>query len=140
MTQNKNLSHQNLFSTRLLVLLVKFMQNNYFNIKLNQNYQISWFPGVQGLNVDDPSNVELRSESWKVLEDFHEQGLLRSIGVSNYNVRHLQDLLARCRIKPHVNQVWRESYKINLVLKKSLLVLNSLTIHYIDFDKTSLML
>ena len=66
---------------------------------------MSSFSGVQGLNVDDPLNVKLRSESWKVLEDFYERGLLKSIGVSNYNVQHLQDLLGGCRIKPHVNQV-----------------------------------
>ena len=31
--------------------------------------------------------------------------LSKSIGVSNYNIDHLQELLNECRIKPHVNQV-----------------------------------
>ena len=61
--------------------------------------------GVQGIQVDDPLNAELRLQSWKVLEEFYERGVFKSIGVSNYNVRHLQELLSSCKIKPHVNQV-----------------------------------
>ncbi len=68
-----------------------------------------WFlffiSGVQGLPVDDPSNIALRLESWKVIEEFYDLGLFKSIGVSNFNVRHLKELLESCRIRPHVNQV-----------------------------------
>ena len=67
-------------------------------------YLIHW-PGVQGMTVDDPQNKELRKQSWQVLEDFYDKGVLKSIGVSNYNIDHLQELLDDCRIKPHVNQV-----------------------------------
>jgi diketogulonate reductase-like aldo/keto reductase len=44
-------------------------------------------------------------ESWRALEKAHTDGLARSIGVSNYLVRHLDDLLATARIAPHVNQI-----------------------------------
>ena len=70
------------------------------------------FEGVQGLQVDDPLNVDLRLESWKVLEEFYDAGVFKSIGVSNYNVQHLKDLLGRCRIKPHVNQVGKGHSKM----------------------------
>ena len=34
-----------------------------------------------------------------------EEGKLRSIGVSNFEVRHLEEILKDCKIKPAVNQV-----------------------------------
>jgi diketogulonate reductase-like aldo/keto reductase len=47
----------------------------------------------------------VRSKAWKDLEDIHAEGRAKSIGVSNYTVRHLKQLLKNCKIKPAVNQV-----------------------------------
>jgi len=47
----------------------------------------------------------LRHESWKALLKLRDEGLARSIGVSNYTVRHLQELLSASSIPPSVNQV-----------------------------------
>ena len=47
----------------------------------------------------------LRQESWKAILRLREQGLVRSIGVSNYTIRHLQELLPATPIPPSVNQV-----------------------------------
>jgi diketogulonate reductase-like aldo/keto reductase len=47
----------------------------------------------------------LRGESWRALEKILEQGRARAIGVSNYTVRHLEELLAGCNTVPAVNQV-----------------------------------
>ena len=47
----------------------------------------------------------IRSESWAVLEDYYLSGKLRCIGVSNYTVGHLQELLDHCRVVPHVLQI-----------------------------------
>nr|ACO11918.1 Probable reductase [Lepeophtheirus salmonis] len=65
---------------------------------------IHW-PGVQGLDPSDPRNEELRIETWKVLEDYYKQGVLRSIGVSNFNISHIESLKKVCTIVPHINQV-----------------------------------
>jgi diketogulonate reductase-like aldo/keto reductase len=46
-----------------------------------------------------------RLESWKALEEFKREGRARSIGVSNYTVRHLDELLCAAEIPPAVNQV-----------------------------------
>ncbi|CAJ1399416.1 unnamed protein product [Effrenium voratum] len=43
--------------------------------------------------------------TWRAMEDLYEQGLVKAIGVTNYSVRHLKQLLKVCRIKPMVNQV-----------------------------------
>jgi diketogulonate reductase-like aldo/keto reductase len=48
---------------------------------------------------------ERRLESWRVLEQLHAEGLARSIGVSNFLVRHLDELLAHASVPPSVNQI-----------------------------------
>ena len=47
----------------------------------------------------------MRKESWETLEELYEKGLVKAIGVSNYNLNHLKELLSYCKIKPHVNQI-----------------------------------
>ncbi|MEH7117490.1 aldo/keto reductase [Neobacillus vireti] len=44
-------------------------------------------------------------ETWKALEKLYKDGRVRAIGVSNFKVHHLEDILANCEIKPMVNQV-----------------------------------
>lgn len=44
-------------------------------------------------------------ETWKAMETLYEEGKVRAIGVSNFHVHHLQDLMADSHIKPAVDQV-----------------------------------
>ncbi|GAA0136488.1 aldo/keto reductase [Paenibacillus sp. YSY-4.3] len=44
-------------------------------------------------------------ETWKALEKLHKDGRVRSIGVSNFQIHHLEDLLADAEVRPVVNQV-----------------------------------
>ncbi|XP_023650167.1 uncharacterized oxidoreductase YtbE [Paramormyrops kingsleyae] len=67
-------------------------------------YLIHW-PGTQGLAVGDGHNMKNRTQSWRVLEEFHASGHFRAIGVSNYTPKHLQGLLQACRVPPAVLQV-----------------------------------
>lgn len=65
-------------------------------------------PGLSSRNSKStPKNDSvLRDETWKVFVTAVKQGLVRNIGVSNYNVRHLTELLRNDHgIKPAVNQV-----------------------------------
>ena len=48
---------------------------------------------------------ERRLESWRVLEQLHAERLTRSIGVSNFLVHHLDELLASASVRPAVNQI-----------------------------------
>jgi diketogulonate reductase-like aldo/keto reductase len=48
---------------------------------------------------------ELRKESWRALEKILQSGRARAIGVSNYTVRHLKELLGQSGIVPAVDQV-----------------------------------
>lgn len=44
-------------------------------------------------------------ETWRALETLYKQGKVRAIGVSNFQIHHLQDILEICEVKPMVNQV-----------------------------------
>jgi methylglyoxal/glyoxal reductase len=48
---------------------------------------------------------ELRGESWKAMTKLLKDGRVRAIGVSNYMIRHLKELLDSSDIIPAVNQV-----------------------------------
>lgn len=65
--------------------------------KLGTNY-------VDLLLLHFPVTV-LRHKAWKKMEAIHEAGKAKTIGVSNYTVKHLSQLLEECTIKPAVNQV-----------------------------------
>lgn len=87
-------------------------------------YLIHW-PGAQGRKREDPQNALLRKESWRALEQLYSEGgsgvllkhcvlvvwctcalgKVKALGVSNYTVRHLEELLTYATIKPHVLQV-----------------------------------
>ncbi|MBN1920100.1 MAG: aldo/keto reductase [Anaerolineae bacterium] len=45
------------------------------------------------------------AESWRALEALYAEGQIRAIGVSNYTIKHLKELLATARVVPAVNQV-----------------------------------
>ncbi len=47
----------------------------------------------------------LRGDTWRALEKILADGKARAIGVSNYTIRHLDELLARAKVAPAVNQV-----------------------------------
>jgi|SRR5690554_618084 len=44
-------------------------------------------------------------ETWRALEHLYKQGKVRAIGVSNFKIHHLQDILDHGEIVPMVNQV-----------------------------------
>jgi diketogulonate reductase-like aldo/keto reductase len=49
--------------------------------------------------------TERRRPAWRRMEHVFDSGAARAIGVSNYTVRHLEELLAECDVKPVVDQV-----------------------------------
>ena len=49
--------------------------------------------------------VEQRLNSWKILEEIYKSGKAKSIGVSNFTIKHLKELLKVAKIIPVINQV-----------------------------------
>jgi len=46
-----------------------------------------------------------RRDSWRALERAFADGKAKAIGVSNYLVPHLREVLDHAKVKPHVNQI-----------------------------------
>lgn len=84
---------------------LKNFQTDYIDLFL-----IHW-PGVTGLAKNSSEVPKYRHAAWNALTKFKSQGLIRSIGVSNFLVRHLEALKAESSVVPAVNQVeWHPRY------------------------------
>ncbi|MGO4371846.1 aldo/keto reductase [Paenibacillus sp. MCAF20] len=44
-------------------------------------------------------------EAWRALETLYKQGRVKAIGVSNFQIHHLKDLMETAELKPMINQV-----------------------------------
>ncbi|MCF6137353.1 aldo/keto reductase [Alkalihalobacillus berkeleyi] len=44
-------------------------------------------------------------DTWRAIENLYESGKARAIGVCNFNVHHLKDLMEDADVKPMVNQI-----------------------------------
>ncbi|XP_058503721.1 uncharacterized oxidoreductase ZK1290.5-like isoform X2 [Solea solea] len=70
-------------------------------VQLLDLYMLHWPDSMQ----PGHSSRQLRAEAWRALEDLYDEGLCRSIGVSNFMIHHLEQLKQDCTVVPHVNQV-----------------------------------
>ncbi len=43
--------------------------------------------------------------AYKAMEEFYMLGKIRAIGVSNFEINHLENIIKNCDIVPHVNQI-----------------------------------
>ncbi|MBX2924427.1 MAG: aldo/keto reductase [Chitinophagaceae bacterium] len=50
-------------------------------------------------------HFEGNRETWRALEDAYKAGKLRAIGVSNFLIEDIENILQSCTVKPMVNQV-----------------------------------
>ncbi len=49
-------------------------------------------------------------EAWRALETLYKEGRVKAIGVSNFQIHHLEDVIKDSEIKPMVNQVELHPY------------------------------
>ena len=59
-------------------------------------------PACQG---DPPTWRTCRQVTWKALEDLYNMGKTRAIGVANFEINHLEDIISMNSLLPAVNQV-----------------------------------
>lgn len=58
------------------------------------------------------------TETWKAMEEIYQCGNARSIGVSNFLINHLEDILSDCQVVPSTNQVEFHPYLVQPDLLK----------------------
>ena len=66
-------------------------------------------------------------ETWKQMEKLYKEGLIRSIGVSNFGIYQLEDLLAHSDTVPAVNQIeihplWNQAELVSYCQSKGIAV------------------
>lgn len=71
--------------------------------------------------------AELNAETWHALEDLYKMQKVRAIGVSNFWIHHLEQLLNVANIVPMVNQIeyhpgYRQSYVVDYCKAHNMLV------------------
>ncbi|KAH7731549.1 Protein C35D10.6 [Aphelenchoides avenae] len=81
-----------------LIRSLESLQTDYVDLFL-----IHW-PGTSHADIRSPLNKTRRMESWAEMERLHKNGKCRAIGVSNYEIRHLEELLQQTTVLPAVNQ------------------------------------
>lgn len=65
-----------------------------------KNLQLSYLDLVL---IHEPYNSSI--EMYKALEDLQAKGLIKHIGVSNFNRKQIDNLLNNCTVMPYVNQI-----------------------------------
>jgi len=91
-----SLRHMNADCRKHIEAHIRAMGLQYLDLLL-----IHW-PGSQVSN--SPRNVQIRVQVWREMERMVRDELVRSIGVSNFEVSHLEHLLKQAKIRPVVNQ------------------------------------
>ncbi|KAH7721241.1 oxidoreductasealdo/keto reductase family protein [Aphelenchoides avenae] len=69
---------------------------------VKRNADGSWAFDADGKPIPDLVST---LDTWRVLEAAYKAGKLKSIGVSNFTVKQLQDLYDKAEIKPHNHQI-----------------------------------
>lgn len=71
--------------------------------------------------------VELNRQTWKAMEEFYHEGLVKAIGLSNFNPHHIESLLEVATVKPIMNQIelypgWMREEVVDYCHKQDIIV------------------
>ncbi|KAI4329712.1 hypothetical protein MLD38_028066 [Melastoma candidum] len=79
------------------------LQLEYIDLYLI-HWPVSMKKGSSGIKPESLSQPDIPS-TWKPMESLYDSGKARAIGVSNFSIKKLDDLLQVARVPPAVNQV-----------------------------------
>ncbi len=86
---------------------LKDLQLDYLDLYL-MHWPVALKPGV-GFPKSADDFISLKEipivSTWQVMEQCAQAGLTKHIGVSNFSIKKLKDLLSKCTIRPEVNQI-----------------------------------
>ena len=97
----------------------KALKNSLSKLQLDYiDLYLDHWPSCKCYNGKDNFKLISIRELWPKMEKLVEQGLAKSIGVSNYNVQNLLVVLSICKIKPVVDEVEFHPYLFQKDLKE----------------------
>jgi diketogulonate reductase-like aldo/keto reductase len=73
--------------------------------KLDLSYVDLYLVHWPTASVDESETNNKREETWKAMEEIYKSGKAKAIGVSNYTIKHLEEMKKYATIMPVVNQV-----------------------------------
>ncbi|XP_071952620.1 aldo-keto reductase family 1 member A1-like isoform X2 [Antedon mediterranea] len=89
------------------------LQLDYLDLYL-MHYPISFQNGGSFFPYDSDNNIMYADvhykDTWNAMEKLVDEGLVKAIGVSNFNSKQIEDICSSCRIKPAVLQVESHPY------------------------------
>lgn len=99
-----------------LNLTLKDLQIDYIDLLLI-HWPMGFKDGLEPFPKDSDGKTIFSDvsyiETYQALEKLHKSGKVKSIGVSNFNIQQLQDVLDNCEIKPANNQIETNPYLQN---------------------------
>lgn len=103
-----NSSHDTAYVRAAIDRTLKDLNTPYIDLYLI-HWPMAYQPGGDPFPKDDKGDIIYSFvdfvDTWKEMEKAVDEGLIKSIGVSNFNKRQLEKLVANSRIKPVINQV-----------------------------------
>uniref|UniRef100_A0A0R3WGA0 Aldo_ket_red domain-containing protein n=1 Tax=Taenia asiatica TaxID=60517 RepID=A0A0R3WGA0_TAEAS len=110
---------------------IKNLGVHYLDLYLiHSPVSFSYKEGVE-FDVRNPNSIVFENykleDIWRAMEELVSTGLVKSIGVSNFNKRQIERILESCTIPPAVNQVevnihWLNTKLIGFCLSNNILV------------------
>jgi len=99
-------------------IITKVMPNNMINGRgrqtLDRSIQELGNNYIDLMLIHWPSDSRSNKEAWQIMEEYVDQGKIRSIGVSNFSPAQVEELLRYARIKPVLNQIEIHPYNTQL--------------------------
>ncbi|XP_078664287.1 aldo-keto reductase family 1 member A1-A-like isoform X2 [Branchiostoma floridae x Branchiostoma belcheri] len=90
---------------------------DYLDLYL-MHFPVAWVRGEVYYPKDENGRAILCTpdihfmDTWKAMENLVDAGLVKAIGVSNFNISQMEEVLTNGRIKPAVNQVESHPYLV----------------------------
>ncbi|CAK4027494.1 aldehyde reductase i [Lecanosticta acicola] len=108
-----NTSHRPEYVEKALDASLKDLGTDYLDLYL-MHWPVAFAPGSKWFPLDDEGVFRLDDvpveETYKAMEKLLSTGKVKAIGVSNFNIRRLEDLLKKTTVVPAVNQIEAHPY------------------------------